>query len=426
MDAYFSRRLDRRTFLRAGAVALGLPLLDAMIPASRGAAGAGPPARMVLLQRPFGTYYPYLFPEQAGPDYKPTRFLKLLEPHRGRFTVFSGVGHLGYPNAHYTESALFTGVGPEGLQRSDDIHNTVSLDQVASRAVSAETRVPRLVMNAPGSGAYLSWNRKGVPDPFEHSAEAVFRRLFLDGTPDEVDREVARLRHGRSILDGVRGQLAALGRDVGAADRERLEVMTGTIREAEAQLLQDEAWAKRPKPKVPHEPANFDRADHWVQDQQHWYTLIHLALQTDSTRVVVLGLGEHNPLGQPDLSIAHHDASHHGKDLGKIEQLARYEDKEYRNLCGFLSRLVGTTEAGKTLLDRTQVLFASNLGDASAHSSDNLPVLLAGGGFRHRGHLAFDRAKNYPLSNVFVRMLRQFGVPADRFGSSTGVLADLG
>lgn len=430
MNVVTGKHLSRRTFLRAGAVAIGLPLLDAMMPAavstgSRALAAALRPRRMVLLHRPLGTFHPYLVPEKTGPDYEATRYLKLLESHRGRFTVFSGLAHLGYPNSHHTESAIFTGVHPDGVKRADDIHNSVSLDQVAAERIGHETRVAHLVLNW-ANCASLSWNRAGVPVPFESSRPNLFRRLFIDGTTDEVAREVKRLEDGKSILDGVRDQLKALGREVGAADRERLDVLTTSIREAEGQLDQDKAWAARPKPAVDAKAQDFEQAEHWVAEQQQWYRLAHLALQTDSTRLVVLGLGEHNQNNQPDLSIDHHGASHHGKDPAKIEQLARYEEKEYANLSGFLDRLQASDEGGRPLLDQTQVLFTSNLGDASAHASDNLPVLLAGGGYKHAGHLGFDRAKNYPLSNLYVRMLQQMGVETDRFGSSTGVLTELG
>jgi hypothetical protein len=430
MNRVNTKHLSRRTFLRAGAVSIALPLLDAMLPAtlsagSRALAASLQPRRMVLLHRPLGTFHPYLFPEQTGPKYEATRYLKLLESHRGRFTVFSGLAHVGYPNSHHTESAIFTGVHPDGVKRADDIHNTVSLDQVVAERVGGETRVASLVLNT-ANCASLSWNRKGVPVPFENSRPRLFRKLFIDGTRDEVAREIRRLETGKSILDGVRDQLKALGSEVGAADRDRLDVLTTSIREAEGSLDQDRAWASRPKPKVDAAAREFEQAEHWIAAQQQWYRLVQLALQTDSTRLVVLGLGEHNQQNVPDLSIDHHGASHHGKDPAKIEQLARYEEKEYANLSGFLDRLLSTDENGRPLLDQTQVLFTSNLGDASAHSSDNLPTLLAGGGFRHAGHVGFDRKKNYPLSNLYLRMLRQMGVEADRFGSSTAVMSEIG
>jgi hypothetical protein len=320
---------------------------------------------------------------------------------------------------------MFTGVAPSGLARSDDIHNTVSLDQVVAEKVGQQTRVPSLTLNT-ANCASLSWNRKGVPVPWERSRTNLFRRLFIDGTAADVAREIKRLEHGRSILDGMRSQLKSLIAELGAGDRERLEVLTSSIREAETMLLQDEAWAAKPKPQVEAQLKQFEQAEHWVAGQQQWYSLVHLALQTDSTRVIVLGLGEHAQQNMPDITIGHHDASHHGKDPAKIEQFARYEEKEYATFAAFLDKLVSTPEAGTTLLDRTQVLIASSLGDASAHASDNLPVFMAGGGFRHQGHLAFDQKNNYPLSNLYVRMLQKFDIETDQFGSSTGVLSDLG
>jgi hypothetical protein len=92
---------------------------------------------------------------------------------------------------------------------------------------------------------------------------------------------------------------------------------------------------------------------------------------------------------------------------------------------GFLRKMKGSDEGGRSLLDQTVVFYGSNMGNASAHTCDNLPILLAGGGFKHAGHLAFDRKDNKPLSNLFLRMLQQMGIPADRFGSSTGTIGDL-
>lgn len=421
-------KLTRRTFIRAGAVSLGLPMLDAMLPEKSNAGmktDGGIPSRMVLIHRPLGTYHPFLVPEKSGLDYAPTRYLKPLQAHRKNLTLISGISHKGYPNSHHTESAMFTGVPPEGLARADDIHNTISMDQLTSEKIGHLTRVPSLTLNT-ANCASLSWNRKGVPVPWERSKANLFKKLFIDGTPDEIAREIKRLEHGRSILDGMRNQLKSLGASLGSADRERLELLASSIREAEKMLLQDEAWVSKPKPRVEATVRQFEQSQHWIESQQQWYGLIHLALQTDSTRVVVLGLGEQGQQNIPDLSIGHHDASHHGKDPAKIEQFARYEEKEYQTFAGFLDKLSATTEAGKPLLDSTQVLMASSLGDASAHSSDNLPVFLAGGGFKHKGHLAFDQKNNYQLSNLYVRMLQKMGIETQKFGASTGILGDLG
>jgi len=415
--------------LRAGAAAVALPLLDAMTPTGLSAEAKSLPApqRMVLLHRGLGTYHPYLTPEKTGADYVATRYLEPLQRHREKFTLFSGISHLGYPNSHGTASAVFTGVGPDGVKRGDDIHNTISLDQRFAAEVGGQTRVRSLTLNSSNGAASLSWNRKGVPVPTTRNRAEVFRRLFIDGSPDEIERELGRLEHGRSILDDMRQQMRSLQKRLGAADRERLEVMHTSIREAEQLLHQEEAWVQKPKPIVEAKEADFNVRDNsWVDADTRWYRLIRLALQTDSTRVIVFGIGEHNQNGVPGLEIGHHDASHHGKNPDKIEQLARYEVKDYENFAGLLDLLEETKEGGGSLLDHTQVLLASNLGDASAHASSNLPIFLAGGGYKHHGHMRFDEQNNLPLSNLYARMLQQCGVETDSFGSSSGVLSEFG
>jgi hypothetical protein len=420
--------IDRRTFLRAGAVSLSLPLLDAMIPFAFGQnakaqAAALQPRRMVLIHRPLGTFHPHLVPQATGLQYESTRFLKPLEPHRRHFTVFSGTAHPGYPNDHGTEPAIFTGV-PE--LNVSDVKNSVSLDQVAARHVAGETRYSFLALNGVWSQS-LSWNEKGVPNPHEKSPAEVFRKLFVEGSPEEVRRELRRLEQGASILDGVRDQIKTLGRSLSARDRERMDLLTTSVREAEEQLQQQKAWSTRRKPAVALKLSDMQKQEsNWVSQQDKWLTLMHLALQTDSTRVLVLGTSEHYSHNVDGLELQHHDASHHGKDPYKIEQLCRYEDKEFETFGRFLGKLTESQENDATLLDRTQVLFTSNLGDASAHSSSNLPVVLAGGGFRHQGHVAFQAQGAKPLCNLYVRMLQQFGVNTERFGSSNGTVGEIG
>jgi hypothetical protein len=389
---------------------------------ARAAAAASRPRRMVLIHRPLGTYHPHMVPQATGLKYETTRFLKTLEPFRGKFTVFSGMGHPNYPHSHNTEPAIFTGV-PEFNER--DLHNSISLDQVAAKQVGSETRLPCLALNSVWSQS-LSWNEKGVPIPHESDPATVFRRMFVEGTPDEVRGELRRLEQGASILDDVRDQLKSLGASLGAADRDRIELLTASVREAEVQLEQQKAWSDRPKPKVPLQLADIQKpTDNWISQQEKWLSVMHLALQTDSTRVILLGTNEHGKTNVPELEIGHHDASHHGKDPAKIEQLSRYEDKEFETFSRFLAKLADTKEEEGTLLDSTQVLFTSNLGDASAHSSHNLPVLLAGGGYKHQGHVSYGNETNKPLCNLYVRMLRQMGVNTERFGSSDGVVDDI-
>ena len=429
-----SKLLPRRSFLQAGAVTIGLPLLDAMVPTvfptvARGAVQKSnqPPKRLILSVRVLGTNDEFFFPEKAGKEYEPTRYLKLLSGHRDRFTVFSGISHLGYPNSHHTEAGLLTGVDGSGMQRGDDIKNTISLDQFVAEKVGHETRFPYIFMGSHNTGSLsgLSYSRSGVILPGETNPQNVFRQLFINSSPEEVEQELRRLDDGKSILDGVREQLGALRKEVGAEDRNRLEVFASSIREAEQTLTQNQAWAARPKPEVERKLADYANPN-WSTKQQMYFDLAFLALQTDQTRTILIREPEGGPGNAPGATIGQHDASHHGQDPKKIEQFALFEEEETRNFNGLLDKLASVHEGDTNLLDQTMVLWASNIGNPSAHASNNLPVLLAGGGFKHAGHVAFDRKKNAPLSNLYVRMLQQLGFETDKFGSNSSVLSELG
>ena len=245
--------------------------------------------------------------------------------------------------------------------------------------------------------------------------------------PEEMAREVRRLRHGQSILDEVREQAKTLGQTLGSEDRDRLDLMFSSIREAEQSLQRSGAWATKPKPKVDFQLPKVIPSQNEVNERESlWYEIVRLALQTDSTRVVQLTLTE---VGHAKLdgftAASHHDVSHHGKDPSKIDQLALIEEAEIRQFSRFLGLLKETREAGSNLFERSVVISASNLGNASAHTGDNLPVLLAGGGFKHQGHVAFDRVHNRPLSNLYVRALQQVGIEAEQFGASDGVVSEV-
>lgn len=414
--------MSRRTFLRSSGVAIGLPLLDAMVPTAAAEARKvlDVPRRMVLVGRPLGMYAPNFFPEKTGPDYEPSRYLKVLQPHREKFTVINGMSHR-YAAGHFAESALFTGAPPDNI-RANAIRNSISLDQEVASHVGGQTRFACLNLG----GGDVVWNRRGVRLPSQPRATQVFRQLFLDGSPEEQAREMRRIKDGRSILDDVRGQVKTINTRLSDADRRKLDLYLDSIREAEQRLVQAEKWVSTPRPKVDYPtPTNDFGGAQLVARSRQWFDIVHLALQTDSTRVVTLFLSSQDQSGVDGVSLAHHDASHHGRDPAKLEQLALIEEAEVGVLGEFLRKLTASQEGEHNLLDRTIVFYTSNLGDSSSHDNTNLPILLAGGGFKHRGHLAYDRKNNTLLSNLFVRMMHQMGIEAESFGASTGVLSDV-
>jgi hypothetical protein len=416
--------VSRRAFLRGTGVALALPFLDAMWPKRMLAAQAAAlaPKRMVAVCTSLGIYGPALFPTEMGHDYTPTPYLELLREHRDNFTVFSGLSHPEQSGAdgHSSEMTWLTSARHPGL---GGFKNTISLDQFVAEKMGVETRYPSLVLGT--NNVSQSYARSGVMIPAETRPSTVFARLFIDGTPDEVQRQMKKLKEGRSVMDAVGDEAKRFGSTVGAADRDKLDEYFTSVREMEQRLAKAEDWVQKPKPKIdatkPEDIA--DNAD-IIGRLQLLFELVPLALQTDSTRLITIlvqGRGDVPPV--PGVTIDHHNLSHHGQDPEKIRQLELIEKAEMGAFAKLLGSLKQKTEGGAPLLDNTMVLFGSNLGNANSHDSRNLPILLAGGGFQHGQHLAFDAQNNIPLSNLFLQMLQKMGVEADAFGSSstTGV-----
>jgi len=414
--------LNRRAFLRAGGVALALPALDWMRRGSAAAEAAKPPKRMVFICTSLGLHAPFLIPQESGRVYKPTPYLEIIDQHRERYTVFSGLSHPDQAgaNGHTSEQTWLTSVRRPGL---GGFRNAISVDQLAAEQIGVETRFPSLQLSTGGNGSQ-SYTRSGVMVPAESKPSKVFAKLFLDGTPDEIGKQVRNLRQGRSILDAVSGETKRLERRIGTADRERLDEYLSSVREMETRLAKSEEWAQKPKPKIDAK-APDDIADErdLIGRMGLLMDLIPLAVQTDSTRLItVLVQGRNDVPTVPGVTIDHHNLSHHGQDPAKIEQLKLIETALFRGFNGLLTKMTAKTEAGASLLDNTMVVFGSNLGNANSHDTRNLPIVFAGGGLQHGTHTAFDAKNNKPFSNLFVTMMQKAGLEIDRFGTSTGTL----
>lgn len=415
-------KLSRRRFLRSAGVALALPCLDVF---SRGQGPAAQPRRrMVCLCTPLGLHPADFFPERTGREYPLTPYLDVLRDFRNDFTVVSGLAHAGMSPgfAHQASASFLTGAPGAGRP---GFRNAISIDQLAAEHIGGRTRFPSLALSAEGAG--LSWTRTAALVPAATSPSRVFTRLFLDGRPDEVRAQVNRLQDGRSILDDVRDQAKSLRTGLGADDRERLDEYITSVRELEQRLARDEAWCRTPRPRVDvPPPTDINNMADLIGRSRLLFDLTHLALQTDSTRLVTIMLAGTTfvpPI--QGVTLGHHDLSHHGQDPGKLAQLRIVEVETMRTLRDLLTKLRQTREDGATLLDRTMVFLGSNLGDGSSHSVRNLPVLLAGGGFRHGQHLHFDPQNPPPLCNLYVSMLQRLGIEVNRFSTGTGTLTGL-
>jgi hypothetical protein len=415
--------VSRRHFLRAAGVALALPMLEYFQPRGEAAARARTIRRLVCICTPLGVHPPNFFPEQPGKDYQLSPYLEPLKDFRNDFSVISGLAHPDVGSSHDSIYSFLTAAPHPEIRGG--FRNSISLDQFAAEQIGGETRFPTLSLSAEGFG--LSWTRSGALVPSDVYPANVFARLFLEGRPDEVEAQTRRLHDGQSILDTVREQARKMQPSLGARDREKVDEYFTSVRELEQRMVTSEQWSKKPKPKVDAKPPqnNTNSAD-LIGKTRLMFDLTHLALQTDSTRLItMLLLGTSNVPPVPGVTLGHHDLSHHGQDPKKIEQLKAVELEKMKVVYELLEKLKKTEEQGESLLDRTMVFFSSNLGNASNHSTKNLPVLLAGGGFKHGQHLAFDPKNPPPLSNLYVSMLQRLGIAAGRFGSSTGTLSGL-
>jgi hypothetical protein len=414
---------NRRVLLKAAGVSMALPALEALSPRSAFAAAPVMQRRMVCMCAPLGIHAPNFIPEQAGRDYALPAYLELIKDYRDDFTVISGLCHPGVAEGHDSGYSFLTGAHHKGFMRGG-FRNTISLDQLAAEQIGTETRFPSLSMSTEGFG--LSWTRSGVQVPSEMNPNSVFGKLFLEGSPEQVKAQVRRLRYGQSILDNVGDQAKTMSAALSDQDRDKLDEYFTSVRELEKRLASAEQWSKKPKPQVDAPAPENPRNEDLIARTKAWLDLTHLALQSDSTRLVTILLN--GTTGAPliqGVSQGHHDLSHHGQDPGKLDQLRIVENEQMKVVGEFLGKLKQTENQAGNLLDQTMVYLGSNLGNASSHSTKNLPILIAGGGFQHGQHLAFDPDDHPPLCNLYFSMLQRMGVEVDRFGSSTGTLSGL-
>ena len=426
-----NRSLSRRTFLRGAGACLALPLLDAMTPAFARPARCGVggdglvPRRMIAINVDLGFIPEYFFPEDAGAGYSPSPYLEVIGEHRADFTVFSGVSHPEVDGGHTADVSFLTAAPhPE----RPGFKNSISLDQYAAERIGHLTRLPSLNLRVGPGDKSISYTRDGVRLPAEMRPSEVYKGLFVQGSPAQVEAQVRRLREGRSLMDAFAERLGTLRREVGPRDRGRLDQFTTSVREVERRLTLNEEWERSPKPEVdaPMPKDNLDPGA-LVERARAMYDLARLALETDSTRLVTILVTQgFNPkVDLPGVTVPHHALTHQAQQDESREQLRTIEEAQMRCLDELLSGLKAAGEAGESLLDRTMVLQGSNLGHAGRHDTRNMPMLLAGGGFRHGQHLAFDREDNYPLPKLYVSMLQRLGIEADQFASSTGTMRGL-
>ena len=426
-----SQSSTRRTFLaqsaRAGGL-LALPHFASLGGANAAAAASGKtPQRLVIVHAHLGFYHGAFYPKTTGLDFETPRLLKPLEPFRGNYTIFNGLDHPDVSGGHAVTSTLLTG---ENFKLRLNKRHGISLDQYIANEIGGETRFDKLVLNSAGGVATtVSFDANGTPYPDRISSpQELYKRLFVTD-PKAQARLKDDIEANRSILDGLRAEAKRFETQLDAGDRERLDKFLTAIRDLEERMAKQIKWSKIDKPAPPkgsetppakatgrgmhaHMPAMFDAAT--------------LALQTDSTRVMSIAI----PAGTPEIegmefTATYHQLSHHGKREDKITQLLAIEDAHMAQVGRFIDQLATTTDAnGQPLLDSTTVMLSSGIGNAHSHSNQHLPVVVIGGGYKHRGYVDL-RDKDIPLCNLFVDFAQRMGIDCEKFATSDGNFTEL-
>jgi hypothetical protein len=417
----------RRFILKSLGATLALPALPSIMASALGgnsavqvAKGAGTGARrFVAIGNLLGYQTKHFFPETTGSAYEPTTLLKPLWDMRKELTVYRGLDH-GVKGGHFAVHSFLSGVLNSEAQSRPN--GNVSIDQFIADEVGHETRFPSLTVGSEGGihgGCQIAWTKSGVRVPPITGPAELFDRLFVSDSPEQQMRRKGQNQLQASILDAGLADANRLAKQVNREDKDKLDEYFTSVRDLEKRLELRRRWGSVPKPKPP-----FDRPENRnkVQDLPMLYELIALALQTDSTRIATLEIG--GDFLPQDLGIdkSYHGLSHHGNDEEAIKHLITLETYQMEQFGRFVARLAKLEDGERTLLDSTTVLFGSGIGDANTHKNSDLPIVLAGGGYRHGEFKRLPGAgpNKVPLCNLYVDIAQKMGVETDSFGLSTG------
>ena len=439
-----SWHLDRRTFLRGTGVAMALPMLEAM---SHGATDPSKnrPRRMVCAFFPNGVSLPpdparrdlYWFPKGEGREYQLTRPLEPLAPFRNDVTIFEGMEHL-------TSRGLHGHNAPDIWLTGADIRrnykNSISVDQVVAGAIGHQTRLPSLVLSPEGgvgnraNANTMSFNKRGLPIPSEKDPRRIFARMFTADSTDSIATQRKNYERQQSMLDAVLEDARSLQRKLGSADKERLAQYLDSVREIEGRIERTAGWLGRPKPQVDADTVRLDLDVAEPADfMRTYYSLILLALQTDTTRVATYQIarerGQNNTGDKLSEALGMggwHSVSHSAEKANGGENWAKLDRFTAEQFAWFLGRLKSTAEGDGSLLDHTVVLYGCT--SSKTHTALNYPTVMAGGnklGLKHGQFLKY--GKETPFSNVLYTMLSRMNLPKppESFADSTGVIDEL-
>lgn len=420
----------RRFILQSLGTSLALPGLPSLMAGTVGgnsavqtAKGAGTGARrFVAVGNLLGFQTKQLFPTTQGRDYEKTTLLEPLWENRSQMTVLRGLDH-GVKGGHFAVHSFLSGVLNSEAQNRPD--GNVTIDQYLADEIGFETRFPSLTVGSEGGihgGCQIAWTKSGVRVPPVTNPSQLFEKLFVTDSKERQARRVQENQVQASILDSVMDEANRLSKRVNKEDKDKLDEYLTSVRDVEKRLELRQRWVAQPKPKAPFDkPANHNA----VEDLPILYELIALALQTDSTRIATLEIGGDFMPQHLGIKKDWHGLSHHGNDPEAIASLITLEKYQIEHFGKFITRLSKMNDGDRSLLDSTTAIFGSGMGDGNSHKNSDLPIILAGGGYKHGEFREVPREgiNKVPLCNLFVDIAQKMGVETDTFGNSTGRFA---
>ncbi len=409
---------SRRDFLKFG-VALPLAMHSLDLRAATAASSSQakvPPKRLMFICNSLGFYEPNFFPKVRG-DLGSSAYLKSVDI-QDKMTVFQNLFHPGMETSnHDSEKSFLTGApSPEAT----GFVNTISLDQVLAQHIGGHTRFPYLAMSIYDRGWGCSWDKRGVAVPPMSDTSKIFDKLF--GTEDLRAKRM-QIRNDQEVLQCLHCDMQQMLKNGG--DRTKVESYRQVIAEMEKHLKHEEFWLKTQKPEVSN-TLKSDPQFEFSAKVRNLLELSKLAFQTDSTRVITLSLDwVYGAISVPGATGGWHTLSHHGGKKDVLSQLCKIEEDLMNNLNRFLMEMDLIEEGNGSLLDNTTVMIGSNFGDASDHTCNNLPTIVAGGGYKHQGHTVLEKPTR--LSNLYLELLHRHNIDVASFGGgkkNLGLLKD--
>jgi hypothetical protein len=437
--------MNRRTLLRGAGVAVGLPLLDAMLPSAAAAAELmSSKTRLQVFYFPNGMVMKDFVPQQTGATYELTPILEPLAPYRDRFTVISGLAAeqataMGDgPGDHGRSCAAYLTAAHPKKTEGYDIRAGVSMDQLVARELGKETTLASLELgiDLPSSlgscdSGYscsytntLSWRTPTTPLPVSNNPRDVFERLFGDGDSVDQASRLAVLRRRGSLLDLILEDAGRLSSKAGSSDKHKLAEYLDAVRDVEQRIQLAERSNQELVLPTLERPTGIP--DAFEDHVRLMIDLQVLAMQANLTRVSTFMIGrEVSQRSYPQIGVsdAHHSISHHGNEQEKLAKLAKINKLHMELFAYQMKRMTETKEGDKSLLDNTLILAGASLGDSNTHDHMDLPTVVAGGLVKGGRHIK--APKNTPFANLMVSAMNALGVNETKIGDSTGPLKEL-